>query len=116
MVHEAGRATLPVQQSVLCHRCGSAVWSPQAAFCRRCGLPRLPALGDAEAAAEPNEVAVLRRLHGASDAGRFGPFLPRVADDGTLRLHPRIDPRDELYTLAEVRRAYPGGVGGRDAA
>jgi hypothetical protein len=78
-----------------------------------------------------NEASVLRRLHSADPGGRYGPFLPRVQEslaysDATstvsrqaniLRLHESIRrPFVELYTLAEVRAAYPDGLDARDMA
>lgn len=77
-----------------------------------------------------NEVAVLRRLHAADDAGRFTPFLPAVvdtasyADEGggpartavVLRYHDGIPGPRALYTLKEVRDAYPAGLDARDMA
>ncbi len=70
-----------------------------------------------------NEAAVLRQLHGADATGRFTRFLPKVQaslgflDDprsqarqaNVLRMHEAIRSPDELYSLAEVRGAYPGG-------
>jgi hypothetical protein len=79
-----------------------------------------------------NEAGILRRLHAAPGAARFAPFLPRVVEQLTLEgagpgdaprlatvlaTHPDIrSPADELYTLEDVRAAYPAGLGGRDAA
>jgi len=78
-----------------------------------------------------NEAEALRLLHGAPDAERYVPFLPVLEDslvvgDGgavtsrranVLRVHPEIaSPADELYTLEEVRRAYPDGLDARDMA
>lgn len=77
-----------------------------------------------------NEPAVLRRLHAADTSGRFAPFIPAVfdtthyADEGggsartatVLRYHDDISGPDALYTLEEVRDAYPAGVDARDMA
>lgn len=79
-----------------------------------------------------NEAAVLRRLHAADPAGRFAPFLPAVEATvavgggdpsgpprcgNVLRMHGSIrSPADDLYTLADVRAAYPAGLDARDVA
>jgi hypothetical protein len=83
-----------------------------------------------------HEAATLGRLHGADPANRYTPFLPYAeATFGiggevmpgkapptprqatVLRVHPAIrSPADELYTLDEVRRAYPAGLDQRQAA
>ena len=77
------------------------------------------------------EAEALRHLHAADPAGRHTPFVPTVvesfgyfAHDGAsprhanvLRLHPDVrSPADDLYTLAEVRAAYPAGLDARDMA
>lgn len=76
-----------------------------------------------------NEAGVLRHLH-QHDDGRFAPFLPAVEDSfqlsgdpsgpprqaNVLRLHEEIATPDELYSLAEVRARYSGGLEGRDVA
>jgi hypothetical protein len=49
---------------------------------------------------------------GDSEGGSAG--TPRQAN--VLWLHPDIRSIDELYTLAEVRAAYPDGLDGRDVA
>ena len=91
-------ATLPVT----CARCGAST-ATVGRFCPRCG------------AANTVEV-VLRRLHAAKEAPRFAPFLPTISGATELVLHPGLNSIDELYTLAEVRRAYPVGVDERDMA
>jgi hypothetical protein len=77
-----------------------------------------------------NEADILQQLLGRDEHGRFRPFLPQVVETihvgGTsataarranvLRMHPAIRSPDELYTLAEVREAYPNGLDGRDVA
>ncbi len=77
------------------------------------------------------EAEALRRLHAADPAGQFTPFVPAVVDSfgyvgadterprhaNVLRLHPDVrSPADDLYTLAEVRAAHPGGLDARDMA
>jgi serine/threonine protein kinase len=80
-----------------------------------------------------NEARILRQLASAADMAeftRFMPFLPRVVDSlsrgGSANENPRlanvlsyyqdIKSPDELYTLEEVRAAYPGGLDARDVA
>ena len=77
-----------------------------------------------------NEADVLRTLHASEGARRFAPFLPEVEAslslrDGAsgpsrranvLKTCDEIHSPDELYTLAEVRAAYPGGLDGGDVA
>ena len=77
-----------------------------------------------------NEATVLRQLHAADPGAEFTPFLPAleatfaVSDDSpalsrqgsVLRMHDAIHGADELYTLFEVRSAYPGGLDPRDVA
>ncbi|HEX8912910.1 MAG TPA: hypothetical protein VF796_11160, partial [Humisphaera sp.] len=79
-----------------------------------------------------NEAAVLHRLHAADPANRHTPFLPYpqatfgIGDEGpaaparqatVLRVHPQVrSPADELYTLAEVRAAFPQGLDPRHVA
>ncbi len=82
-------------------------------------------------AAVAREAEVLRHLHAADPAGQFTPFLPTVLESfgyvggptepprhgNVLRLHPDVrSPADDLYTLAEVRAAYPAGLDARDVA
>lgn len=75
-----------------------------------------------------NEAAVLRHLHAAPEAARFAPFLPAVEASfdleggspprraNVLRLDATVASPVELYTLHEVRQAYPDGVDPRDLA
>jgi hypothetical protein len=78
-----------------------------------------------------NEAEVLRRLHSLDSTKRYTPFFPALQEsfvfsDGhgssarqanILRMHPEIaSPVKELYTLAEVRSAYPDGLNARDMA
>jgi hypothetical protein len=78
-----------------------------------------------------NEGRMLGRLHAADPGNRFTPFLPYVratfgiGDDGrnpprqanVVCVHPSIrSPADELYTLPEVRAAYPAGLDVRHVA
>jgi hypothetical protein len=77
-----------------------------------------------------NEAAILRQLHRADPQGRFTRFLPQVqasmalSDDpqsqarqaNVLRLHEEIRSPDALYSLADVRNAYPSGVDARHVA
>jgi hypothetical protein len=77
-----------------------------------------------------NETAVLRHLRGNDPANRYTPFLPYpeatfAIDDGphiqprhgsVLRLHPEIRSPNELYTLDEVRAAFPRGPDPRHVA
>lgn len=76
-----------------------------------------------------NEADVLRKLHRWPDASRFAPFLSFVeasleigGESGAprratvLRMHEAVRSVDELYTLNEVRRHYPGGLDARDVA
>ena len=80
-----------------------------------------------------NEADLLRQLHTADTDGKIGPFLPTVHDSlrygetgsgaarqrhaNVMRFHPEIrSPADELYSLAEVREAYPRGLDARDMA
>ncbi len=82
-------------------------------------------------AAVAREAEALRHLHAADPAGQFTPFLPTVLESfgyvggpnepprhaNVLRLHPDVrSPADDLYTLAEVRAAYPAGLDARDVA
>jgi hypothetical protein len=76
-----------------------------------------------------NEAKVLEWL-AAVDRGRFAPFLPRVEASialreaagsearqaNVLRMDEKIRSPDELYTLDEVRAAYPRGLGARHVA
>jgi hypothetical protein len=75
------------------------------------------------------EHAVLTRLHAADVGGRFAPFLPRVVGTrsyaappdepqraNVLAYHPGIHSPAELYSLEEVRAAYPKGIDPRDMA
>jgi hypothetical protein len=103
----------------------------------RLGLSRTAAEGVFKVARDPranglvqNEADVLRALHGQDPGGRFTPFLPAVdasvgvgGDGGdlprqanVLRMHSEVRSIDELYTLADVRAAYPVGLDGRDVA
>ena len=75
------------------------------------------------------ELDILRQLHDADD-GRFEPFLPEplgrsniVQSAGepprlatVLKYHGEIDGPDDLYSLQEVRAAYPNGIDPRDMA
>jgi serine/threonine protein kinase len=75
-----------------------------------------------------NEAAVLRHLHAATDAARFTPFLPAVEASfdleaespprraNVLRLDDTIRSPADLYTLDDVRQAYPQGLDPRDLA
>jgi hypothetical protein len=77
-----------------------------------------------------NEARVLDLLHAADRELRFSPFLPAVEESfaycqdapsearqaNVLRAHGSIRSVDELYTLEEVRRCYPGGIDARDMA
>jgi hypothetical protein len=77
-----------------------------------------------------NEAAVLRQLHAADPTGRFTRFLPKVqasigfSDDpksqarqaNMLRMHEEIRSPDELYSLADVRGAYPAGLDAKHVA
>jgi len=74
-----------------------------------------------------NESKVLRHLHPSDAEKRFSPFLPTVRHSfaygsdvprqaNVLTLHEEIRSPDELYTLGEVRAAYPKGLDGRDVA
>lgn len=77
-----------------------------------------------------NEAAVLRLLHAGDGEGRFAPFLPvvegtlSISDAGSdvprqanlLRMHADISGPDELYTVEEVSRIYPGGLDQRHVA
>jgi serine/threonine protein kinase len=75
------------------------------------------------------EAQTLRRLRLADVATRFAPFLPQL--DGALNYqHTPLEPAraanvlsyfeavtpDELYSLEEVRAAYPSGIDARDMA
>jgi hypothetical protein len=77
------------------------------------------------------EAEALRHLHRADPAGTFTPFVPAVVESfgyvarpgdaprhaNVLRLHPLVhSPADDLYSLAEVRAAYPFGLDGRQMA
>lgn len=76
------------------------------------------------------EAQTLKRLHDADREERFGAFLPRsmgtlpyeqqgdepARTAGVLSYHPGISGPDELYTLEEVRDAYPNGIDPRDMA
>jgi serine/threonine protein kinase len=77
-----------------------------------------------------NEARVLRQLATAVDSASFIPFIPEVVDSFTqggsdheparqanvLAYHPDIKSPDLLYTLEEVRAAYPGGLDQKDVA
>jgi hypothetical protein len=77
-----------------------------------------------------NEAAVLRELLAADPTGRFTRFMPKVqasvgfCDDprsqprqaNVLRVHESIRSPDELYSLADVRGAYPAGLDARHVA
>jgi serine/threonine protein kinase len=77
-----------------------------------------------------NEARVLEQLHAGDRDRRFHAFLPAVEESfaycqdapsearqaNVLRMHVSIASVDELYTLEEVRRAYPAGVDPRDMA
>lgn len=76
-----------------------------------------------------NEARFLRRLHAAADAERFNAFLPAIEESfrfgegasarrqaNILRMHPEIRSPDELYSLAEIKAQYPGGLDPRDVA
>lgn len=77
-----------------------------------------------------NEANVLRQLHSHDVQQKFSPFIPAIeasvsmSDSSTsparqanvLRMHPAIRSVDELYTLDEVRAAYPTGLDARDMA
>lgn len=82
-------------------------------------------------AAVAREAELLRRLRLADRDEQFAPFLPSVVTSfgyvggpgevprhaNVLRLHPDVkSPADDLYTLAEVRAAYPDGLDARDMA
>jgi hypothetical protein len=75
------------------------------------------------------EHAVLTRLHKADVDGQFAPFVPRVVGTlsyavppdqpqraNVLAYHEGIHSPDELYSLEEVRGAYPNGIDPRDMA
>jgi hypothetical protein len=75
------------------------------------------------------EHAVLTRLHNTDAEGRFAAFLPRVVTTlsyaappdhpqraNVLAYHAGIHSPDELYSLEEVRAAYPNGIDPRDMA
>ena len=77
------------------------------------------------------EAEALRHLHASDPAGQFTPFVPAVAESfgyvgaraepprhaNVLRLHPDVrSPADDLYTLADVRAAYPSGLDARHMA
>lgn len=77
-----------------------------------------------------NEATILKRLGAATNAQSFLPFLPEIIDSFTqggsdrepprqanvLAYHPEIKSPDDLYTLEEVRAAYPGGLDPKDVA
>jgi serine/threonine protein kinase len=81
-------------------------------------------------AAVANEASVLMKLEQEPGAEPFAPFLPRVVvsfahgDAGrepprranVLCYHPEVESPDGLYTLAEVRDAYPNGLDQKDVA
>jgi hypothetical protein len=75
------------------------------------------------------EAATLSRLHAGDASGKLAPFLPKPAgslsyasppDAGqqanVFTYHPEITSPEELYSLEEVRVAYPDGVDARDVA
>ena len=77
------------------------------------------------------EAEVLRHLQAADAQGRFTPFVPAVVESfgyvgdrsepprhaNVLRLHPDVrSPADDLFTLAEVKGAHPGGLDAKDVA
>jgi hypothetical protein len=82
-------------------------------------IPRDPADNDLI----EREAVALTLLHARGDA-RFLPYLPRLAggerqrDPGTgaVRRVSILERLDGFVSLAEVRRAYPGGLDPRDAA
>ncbi|MCA9254983.1 MAG: hypothetical protein KDA33_05070 [Phycisphaerales bacterium] len=77
-----------------------------------------------------HEASILRRLHTADTTGRYAPFLPELVDITSymddaggpartalaLRYHEGVADPSALYTLSEVRDAYPQGVDARDMA
>jgi hypothetical protein len=76
-----------------------------------------------------NEAAVLNRLHASDKSGRLAPFLPKVVacisyshagqpaqSANLLGYHGEISSPDELFSLQEVRDAYPNGIDARDMA
>jgi hypothetical protein len=77
-----------------------------------------------------NEAQALSVLHEPAGGEKFKPFLPELEHSlalessgsaaprlaNVLRMHPEIRSPDELYTLAEVRQAYPRGLDARDVA
>ena len=82
-------------------------------------------------AAVAREAEALRHLSAADPDGRFTPFVPTVLESfgyvggprepprhaNVLRLHADVrSPADDLYTLAELKAAYPAGVDARDVA
>jgi hypothetical protein len=76
------------------------------------------------------EARVLRQLAAADVEGKFIPFLPTVVESAATKSTPTDPARqwnvldydsaikspDDLYTLAEVRSAYPAGLDARDVA
>jgi hypothetical protein len=81
-------------------------------------------------AALQNEARILRELFTAADIALSQPFLPRLVDSfpysaasaeaarqaNVLAYHAEIDLPDDLYSLHEVRAAYPAGLDARDVA
>ena len=76
-----------------------------------------------------HEFKVLTHLHGSTHGSRLAPFLPRsealvnyaYPDEPSrsgvvLRYHAGIEGADDLYSLEEVRGAYPAGIDARDMA
>jgi hypothetical protein len=77
-----------------------------------------------------NEADILRRLYAFDPANRYTPFLPAIEAsvalaDGSggpprqgnvLRMHEKIESPDELYTLNQVKAAFPDGLDGRHVA
>ncbi|GAA3983825.1 hypothetical protein GCM10023085_77470 [Actinomadura viridis] len=82
-------------------------------------IPRDPADGDLL----EREATALRQLAKDGDP-RFRAYAPRLiesfrhrdADTGATRRVNAIEPLEGFVTLAEVRRAHPGGLDARDAA
>lgn len=76
------------------------------------------------------EAETLRGLHAADSNARFAPFLPRLVDSisyaheksepsrqaNVLVYFDGIDGPDDLYSLEQVRAAYPNGIDPRDMA
>lgn len=107
------------------YRIGDAAYTGDLANLYRCGderllkLPRSPASNDLMA----REARTLRRLADRGDP-RYLPYVPRLVDSfrhrdgatGARRQVNVIAAGGGLHSLAEVRRRYPSGVDGRDAA